>query len=467
MSSRRSVHIPIVQPGGAGSGSAEDRLIEVYTQAGGLEALAPAEREQVRKDDAKAREKDWDQVATPLRKAGMYQAGCAAASAVRKLGLKRPLTAVYQQVSRLAWIEGQRLHPATPRGPTEGRSAELGLALVLLMGASGSRARHVIATGALGGQPPGIEEDDVEILPVGSVPEKLQLVLTLARHRALPGLKRGRRLLFFTPTRFERAGRLENVADLAEIPALAEQGVDVVPVARLSQAAAILKAHRARHLLADQLAAALVALVVLGGGIGVGTSAVRESEVPMTFLPGGGAALEAVPFQVCFTADGGYYPVPLRHEGIGFTIPAGETLGWRVRVGRPLEEQRGLGAWFAPDGYHVAQVMVSEHSPAKVIVPERSGSGSIEVAPGGVWEWGWKLNARAESNGLVLLARGDGPFDPDALRARVIERFPEAGSGSSQDPALDVTAVTNFVAGQAPGSIRFVVQTVEEDDRCD
>jgi hypothetical protein len=299
------------------------------------------------------------------------------------------------------------------------------------------------------------------------VPEKLQLVLMLARHRALPGLERGRRLLFFTPTRFERAGRMASVAELPEKAALAELGVEVVPVARLGEAAAILKAHRARHLQADHLAAALLALVVLGGGIGVGASVVRETDVPLAFLPGGGAALEPVPFQVCFTSDGGYYPVPLRHEGVGHTIPAGATLGWRVRVGRPVEEQGALGAWFAPDGYHVAQVMVSEHSPTKVIVPEQSGSGSIEVPPGGVWEWGWKLNARAESNALVLLASGNGPLDPDALRARVIQRFPAAGGGARQESGLDVTAVTNFVAGQAPGSIRFVVQTVKETDRCD
>ena len=154
----------------------EDRLIEVYTQHYAFDPLTKQEEAATREVDAKARDKDWDRVAAPLRKVGLYQAGCAAASAVRKLGIRQPLTALYQRISRLAWIEGQRLQPAGAQRPSEGRSAELGLALVLLMCASGSRQRQIIATGALGGQPQGMVEDDVEVLPVGSLPAKLRLV---------------------------------------------------------------------------------------------------------------------------------------------------------------------------------------------------------------------------------------------------------------------------------------------------
>jgi hypothetical protein len=156
MSSRRTVHIPIVQPGGSAGGRAEDRLIEVYTQHYAFDPLTKAEEASQRAVDAKARDKDWDRVAAPLRKVGLYQAGCAAASAVRKLGIRQPLTALFQRISRLAWIEGQRLQSAGAKGPSEGRSAELGLALALLMCASGSRDRQIIATGALGGQPQGV-----------------------------------------------------------------------------------------------------------------------------------------------------------------------------------------------------------------------------------------------------------------------------------------------------------------------
>jgi hypothetical protein len=467
MSSRRTVHIPIVQPGAGPDGvRGEDRLIEVYTQLGGLEALTRHEEEAWRELDAKARDKDWDRVAAPLRKVGLYQAGCAAASAVRKLGIRRPPTALYQRISRLAWIEGQRLHPAGAQGPTEGRSAELGLALVLLMCACGSRDRQIIATGALGGQPGGVVEPDVEILPVGSLPEKLRLVLALAGHGAVPGLEQGRELLFFTPRRFQdENGEWREVNELAEVAELQGCNVRVVPVACLGEAAAVLKAHRARHLPGDRMVASVLAALVLATGLGMAWQSVQETRIPMAFEAIGGG-IDPQPFQACFTPDGGFYPIALGREGVGYDIPSGGTIAWRVRIGRPPEEQRGLAAWLAPDAYYVAQVMVSEHSRAKVIVPRLAGAEAVRVPPGEVWEWAWKLNDRPETNALVLLAQGGRPFDSEVLRSRLWERFPDAAEDDPGGPGLDVSAAADFVAAQAPGAVKFIVQTVEDPWRC-
>jgi hypothetical protein len=465
---RRTVHIPIVQPGGGagGRGASEDRLIEVYTQIQGFDPMTREEEEQSRAVDAKARDKDWDRVAAPLRKVGLYQAGCAAASAVRKLGIAQPLTALYQRISRLAWIEGQRLHPATAQGPSEGRSAELGLALVMLMCASGSRHRQVIATGALGGQPPRVSEDDVEILPVGSLPEKLRLVATLARHGGLPQFDAKKELLFFTPRRFQQDGEWEEVAALPEVAQLKEFGVRVVPVDRLSEAAAAVDARRARHLARDRLAQALLIGACLISGIGVAWSVIPPPRVPITFLPAGGLALDAEPYQACFTDDGGFYPIPLERDGIARSIPVGETLGWRVQIGQPPTEADSWQRWFAPKEYHIAQVMLSEHSRAKIIVPAMVGGDAVRVPPGGIWEWGWKLNDRVENNGLVLLAQPDLPIDPDALRAALVAQFPNAAGSNQNDVGLDITAAANFVAKQAPGAATFVIQTVERTARC-
>jgi hypothetical protein len=383
---------------------------------------------------------------------------------VRKLGIRQPLTALYQRISRLAWIEGQRLQSAGARGPSEGQSAELGLALVLLMCASGSRHRQVIATGALGGQPRGVIEDDVEVAPVGSLPEKLRLVRTLAEHDSLPGVGADGEVLFFTPRRFELDGTWLEVETLADVARLQELGVRVVPVARLSEAAAELKALRSRHLLHDHLAQAAIALLLLLALTGYGWTMVRERPVPMTFLPGGGAALDAEPYQACFTQDGGFYPIPLEREGLALSIPAGATLGWRVQVGEPMDGDAGLASWFAPEYYYVAQIMVSERSRAKIIVPQQAGAGLVTVPPGGIWEWGWQLNDQTENNGLVLLAQAREPFDPDVLRAALVEEFPTAAGG--RDASLDVTAATNFIASKAPGAATFIIQTVERSVRC-
>jgi hypothetical protein len=467
VSSRRSVHIPIVQPGGrsAAERGTEDRLIEVYTQHYAFDPLTKLEEAQAQAVDAKARDKDWDRVAAPLRKVGLYQAGCAAASAVRKLGIRAPLTALYQRIARLAWIEGQRLQSAGAQGPSEGRSAELGLALVLLMCAAGCRDRQVIATGALGGQPHGVVEDDVEVLPVGSLPEKLRLVLTLARHDALPGVESGQEVLFFTPARFQEDGRWTEVESLPEARQLNEFGVRVVPIERLSEAAGQLHALCTRHLVHDRVLQGALATLLVVGIVGYGWWVLAEQPVAMSFLPGGGAALRPEPYQACFTGDGGFYPVPLERKGLAHAIPAGETLGWRVRLGDPPEQQGGLARWFAPERYHVAQVIISEFSPTKVMVPQIPGAGAVTIEPGEIWEWGWQLNERLENNALVLLAQPETPFDPDALRARLIEAFPDA-AGSPEGPGVDVTAAVNFLAAQAPGSARFLMQTVEGSSRC-
>jgi hypothetical protein len=302
-------------------------------------------------------------------------------------------------------------------------------------------------------------------MPVGSLPEKLRLVLTLARHGALPGLGHGRQMLFFTPRRFEEAGRWSEVEALPEVSELSECGVRIVPVERLSEAAAELKALRARHLVHDHLLQGLVASLLAIGVVGYGWWVLAQQPATITFLPGGGAALEPEPYQVCFTADGGFYPMPLERAGLVHNLPVGATLGWRVRVGDPPEQQGGLARWFAPERYHVAEVMISEFSPTKVIVPQIPGAGAVTVAPGEPWEWGWRLNERAENNALVLLAQAAGPFDPDALRARLIEAFP-AAAGGADDTGVDVTAAVNFLAAQAPGSAKFIVQTVEGSSRC-
>jgi hypothetical protein len=140
-------------------------------------------------------------------------------------------------------------------------------------------------------------------------------------------------------------------------------------------------------------------------------------------------------------------------------------LAWRVQVGDESDQQGGLARWIGPDDYHVAYVMLSEHSSAKVTVPALHDGQEVQIPPGGVWEWAWRLNDRAESNKLVLLAQPDRPFDADALRAALLERFPHAAQDDGND-SLDITAAANFVAAQAAGSVRFDIQTVERTSRC-
>lgn len=468
VSERRLVFIPIVAPG-AGLGAFQPgrsaalngaRLIEVYSQR------YTAGDEERRKLDEKALDKDWDRVAAPLRKIGLYQAGCAAASAVHKLGLKRPRTALYQWLKPQAWIEGQRLHSFSPQGPTEGSSAELGLAVTLLMSAAGAPHRHAFATGVLSHNP-GPRTNDVEILPVGRLPEKLDLVIQHLTEQGLPSTPRKRKLLFFTPTHFEQNGVTTPVKDLAGVQELSRLGVEVVPVAWLSEVARTLHAHKSRYLFQDRLLQLLAGGLVLLGLLGAGWSWWRHAPIPLAYLPASPEAAAAEPFEVCFTEHGGYYPLALGQAGVVHTIPVNATLGWKVKVGAADSLAARLGAWLGHAGYYVAQVMIAESSPAKVITPRLSGEDQgVRIPPGHPWEWAWKLSDRAESNGLVLLAQRHAPFDPDELRNRLLRRFPQAGGGGPDRARLDVTAAVNFMSRQAPGAVAFIIRTVEEHSGC-
>ncbi len=183
----------------------------------------------------------------------------------------------------------------------------------------------------------------------------------------------------------------------------------------------------------------------------------------MTFLPAGGMALAAEPYQACFTADGGYYPVPLDRDGIARTMPAGSTLGWSVTVDDPGSDEHPLGRWMQPSRYHLAQVMLASSSPAKVVTPSQPDGRPVELSPGAAWEWGWQLTEKPENNMLVLLAQPEKPFDAAEIRRALLERFPADGA----ENGLDLTAAANFLSTLAPGSVRFNVRTVEGGDRCD
>ncbi|MCC8998164.1 MAG: hypothetical protein LM522_01500 [Candidatus Contendobacter sp.] len=247
-----------------------------------LTDLTPEQIQSMRSEaqslDEKAVRKQWDRVAAPLQKTGLYQSGCVAVGAVRKLGLKKPTLAMYQTLYRQAYVDLLRLHLAAAKVPSdwqthtgniEGRSAELGLALALLLAATQASHRLVIATGRLGGQPTATrpEDPDVEVLSVGKLPEKLRLVEQLAKTRNLPrGQDHTDPVWLFTPTTSENGGEWVAVETLSEVARLKNLGITVIPVKTLKEAAGHLKAERARWMWQDSawLGGIACLLLILG-----------------------------------------------------------------------------------------------------------------------------------------------------------------------------------------------------------
>ncbi|MEE9354289.1 MAG: hypothetical protein V3U75_01730 [Methylococcaceae bacterium] len=142
---RSTVFIPVVTPKGDlhsndASNFTEGRFIEIYAEPyrfGEDISDLPAEEVTMRQEqssyDNKAIDKCWNRVSAPLRKnsPALYQSGSVAANALRKIPFKHRLFAFFQYIKPNAIVESKRLHSVTTWGPTEGRSAELGLALAL------------------------------------------------------------------------------------------------------------------------------------------------------------------------------------------------------------------------------------------------------------------------------------------------------------------------------------------------
>ncbi len=460
MKTRRTAFIPIVELGSkflASSGNTRSRLLEVYSEQSRFsDALS----------DGKARDKNWDPIIAPLLPHKLYPAGLNAVGKVRKFGLKKPFAAFYQWFKPQAWIEQQRLRCADGQGPTEGSSAELGLALALLMGAAGSKEMHVIATGRLApklaGEALHNKDFDVKIYPVGSLLEKLRLVRELANAGKLPGAP----LRFFIPDTGYAAGNtavpVREHGEMQQlITELAALNVQVIPIAWLSEAANILKIGKARVLFLDQMLRGLLAvsIIVLAGW----SSYVwwRDRPIELVFLPDGEgpfiACVKKLEPRVIATFIG-YYDKAVKPAICNYEpcIPTHSVLAWKLKAGSNTGVDAELHQRTFFDGYYVAQIMLSEKSPHQILIPHNVNGEPKRIVPGTVWESGFGLNDVEELNAMVLLAQRHEPFNQAELRT-ALEKMEQKS----------IPSLVDFTAQLAPASEYFVFHSKKQLSLCE
>jgi hypothetical protein len=447
---RRYVFIPIVKPGSndvvessssseklGNNGTADNQLIEVYSQP----YLFGDDT------DNQAINKDWDRIAAALRKKSrvLFHSGSVATSKVHKLGLKRPRMAFYQWLKPKAWLEQQRLYSDCPKELSEGNSAELGLALVLLMAASGSPYRQVIATGALSGQIQLIRERDVEIQPVNNLVEKFKLVIQQVNNGKPP---QNKNLLFFIPKYYdqEKTKRVE-VESLPEVQTLRTLGIQVVPIEWLSEAAKKLKADTARYLPQDLIFKWLMIALLVISLSWVSWVGWRDRAISMAFVTANPETLSAEPFLVCFKDKEVHYQRIVR-EGIVPIVPTTSTLGWQIKIGEASSFDSFLSQWFGYQGYYVAYLIISQFSAPKI--------NRIRIYPDKNWIWSWKLNELEEDNKLILLAQRQ-PFN-----LRKLERLVKPPESKTAQVPIDITKIANDIESQFPNGLYFTFKTASK-----
>ena len=487
MVKRFIVFIPVVTPkdglenDNQPSNFIDGRLIEAYAESyrfgddiSDLPAEEAALRQEQSSSDRKAIDKCWDRVSAPLRKnsPALYQSGCVAANALRKIHFKHRLFAFFQFFKPNAIVETKRLHSVSAWGPTEGRSAELGLALALAASIRGKGGGVIVATGALSSSRQysnsnsAFRPDDVKVYPVGSVPEKLNLLLHEIESGVFRKLIVNQELLVITPKLFKHDRDEQEVRTLAEVKALNALGVKVVPVEWLSEALTVINADTTHYLAFDRVIQSLIGLLVLLI-VTIGSWLMwRDAEIPMAFISVNPGSLETEPFELCARGHK-HYALPIRKTLWVPTVPVSGVIGWRTIIGEPSSVDYRFAEFFGFQGYFIAVIVVSEFSRTTFDYARVDNTTKpLRVTPGKPYE-GWvKLNDRAEVNSLVLLAQRHAGFDNNRLREQFQKRFPQSTASSAGNKQLDVDAATDFIKTLAPGSLIFPFVSVKENSKC-
>ena len=425
MKAGRNVLIPLVQrDADASDGNSEG------STGGFLTAYASGDRASAPELLAKG----ISAAAAPLLEVGFLDQGRVAVSAVRTLRLEAPRWALYQRWRRVAWLDSLRLHygPETP--PTaDGKSAELGLALALMIGASETSYSLVFATGSLSGGAFTADADDaVPVFPVRSLAAKLRLVRDQIASRQIPLAEVRRQVIVIIP----RAGTdadatIDATVSMAvrEIEAL---GAGVVEVSSLRDAAAALGIDTYRYLPMDRVLQAATAFIVAGLVAGLGALAWNHhlsAPVAMAWVspvPG----MDAGPVIQCGAKGEPARYVPIAVEDGYRVAPVGSRVAWNVVVGKTRSIDALMCSLFDCVGYHLGGVVASD-AKAEVIRPwQDRDSRTVRAKPGEVWEGSWLLDDVAEQNRLVLFAtRADRPSGADIDRRMSSANGPQSLGG--------------------------------------
>lgn len=436
---RSTIFIPLAERSQQGG-----KLLEIYAEAHNFGSI---------ETDRTAQEKDWEVIAAPLKSASLYADGLHVVNAIRKFKLKAPRWSIYQRLQHYAWLNKQRLFVGNTQFENcEGHSAQLGLALALLLNASNSSIRYSIATGALSSDKHA--DYDVAIGAVASVPQKLDLIIQQRQSNSLPQ----QALYCFTPTHYIKDGELLPVAELAQIQHLAALDIQVKPIAWLSEAAQLLQANRAssikKYQVLDAAALILCGLVV----VLVAYFSWLQAAIPIKLLPG---KTQAEPFLVCTNRDNTQVSyADLERDGSTPLLPlfAKENSEINVGLGWKLVPQ----ATFWSKHYYVTFIHLGEHTGFKLIHQYPDNAKAILAYPGEQLNWYWPMNEvapQAQNNVLLILLQRT-PIAAIDIEQALSEHFPDAKT------SLDVLQARDFLLPQFPGSYAFSYQSIIRDKPC-
>ncbi len=438
---RSTVYIPLVE-----LTDQPNQLLEIYCEK---QNFGQTEL------DTKALEKDWHYIAAELRRVGLYEDALQAINSVRKLGLKIPFWAVYQKVRRYSWLDKQRLHSVSVLD-CEGESAQLGLALALLINASQSPHYHVIATGKLSNDTVKNQHHphDVAVKPVGGLQQKLQLLI---EKRRANNFLENEELYFFTPYYYTQGDNTSRVIELAEIKELEKLNIHVKPIRWLSEAANIVQANVSQHLFQDKVIVAGTSLFSTLLLASILYFSWLNKPISIQMLVGKN---NAEPFLVCtnqdetevsyydLKRDGGIPVLPVfSHKNNQYNLG----LAWRMQVEKTIFSQK----------YYVAFIHLGEKSGFKIITHDPLTGKEITLAANKPFNWLWGMQEEATKNqdNILMLAVQKTPIDVDRINRLFMQRFPASAS-------IKLLAARNYLDTLLPNNYTFTYRSILTAQPC-
>lgn len=441
MADRSSVYIPIVK-----LNSDQHTLLEVYAerQFNSTSIL-----------DAKALDKQWNPIAAPLREAGLYNAGLNAVNLLRKLKLKPSRWSIYQRFIHYAWLDQLRLYAShCAFDNCEGESVQLGMAIVLLLNATGSKIRHTLATGALSTR--HYEDYDVIVEPVSRVPEKLTTIITEREAQFLPDEK----LYCFTPTHYKSEQGLLPVSDLPQVKRLRELDILVTPISRLSEAAAILHGQQTRLLVQDYLINFFLAMMLSFLMVLVAYRCWLFYPINVEILKG---KHHNEPFLVCTSNDNStvrYFDFERDGEMLVFPLFTATDkvynsgIGWKIRAdATPFTQQ-----------YYVGLIHLGEQTGYKLIRNYPNSNQTIVLAAGQEFSWYWPMqeSQTVVQDNVLMIVLSRQPIATETVNSAFFKQF----SLSSKNQSLNIIAARDYLLEQFPGAYSFIYHSKIGDSPC-
>ncbi len=445
----RTVLIPII-----GAGETDGRIIRVQADS------SLPERNDAGLDPQINQLNDWQ----------LYEAGAIALGAVKRLQLSAKRMALFHRLKKKP-VSGTL---SVTNGPDivglhcdHNKSAELGLALGLLMYAGQSRDHVVIATGCLAraADPASVLSDDVDVLPVEGLSTKIETI-----RRSLDQYKgdaRTSRFFFFLPDKTSTGEKVseEFAADLERLKRdFNDRGLKlrICPVSTLREATEKLGIKALEVTTADKLFAGGVIAAISLASLSIAAWLWLSAPIELSFAQVTLASGDSVssPTRAQYNVKAKRYT--LVETCIGDrNLPAYKAGEWMI-----VRTRISAAGWFTSvfGGYHFALVSVSEKSGIKVFPPNTFHKGltnrSDETSVSGELSVALPVTGPAESNKIIILARRLSPFNVEALQQGLTKEIADV------PPARYVNRTVSYLSQQAPGYLDYSFLSVVKEPEC-